>query len=72
MPKNDEKNQQEEKKVPMRDEMHLDDFLNHMESEGKRELLSAFAHAKKKVNEFKKTFEEWIADFRKFENQIPE
>jgi len=55
----------------VRDEIYLDDFLNAMEAKSKRELLAAFAYAKKKVNEFKKTLEEWKADLLQFENFIP-
>jgi len=54
------------------DEMHLDDFLNAIESQGKHELLSAFAYSKKKVNEYKKTLEAWRVDFKAFENSKPE
>ena len=58
-----------------RDELHMDDFLNHMEStEGKRELLSGFAAYVKRRNgeAVKRTHDEWLAAFRAFENSIPE
>lgn len=53
-------------------EMHLDDFLNSLLStEQKVESLSAFAKATKAAGVIKKTYESWLADFRKFEASIP-
>ena len=41
--------------VPVfKDEMHLDDFLNHMESMGRRELAAAFSMYAKEKDGLKK------------------
>lgn len=53
-------------------EMHLDDFLNSiLSTEHKVESLSAFAKVAKAGGVIKKTYESWLADFRKFETSIP-
>lgn len=58
--------------VAVEEEMHLDDFLNRTEAaEGKVESLSAFAKQKKAAGEIKKPLSKWLADFRKFESDIP-
>lgn len=52
---------------------HLDDFLNAMEQmEQKIESLSAFALVKKTEGTIKKTWDEWLKDFRTFEQSIPD
>ncbi len=53
-------------------QMHLDDFCNHIErTEGKRELLAAFAKRHMASGNIKRTHSEWIKAFREFENEIP-
>jgi len=55
-----------------RDEMHVDDFLNHIESVTKQiELVAAYAFSKRAKNEVKKTLNEWQADFEAFKTAIP-
>ncbi|MCL6442462.1 MAG: hypothetical protein K6T83_03185 [Alicyclobacillus sp.] len=58
--------------------MHLDDFLNLIHDEIKAntgrvhvESISAFAALKKAANEWKKTEDEWRADFERFLKDTP-
>lgn len=52
--------------------MHLDDFCNHIErTEGKRELLAAFAKRHMASGNIKRLHSEWLKALREFENEIP-
>ena len=55
-----------------RDEMHLDDFLNHMESLGRRELAAAFSVYAKFKGWAKKELAEWQTEFEKFAKMTPQ
>ena len=60
------------KPVVLETPMHIDDFLNHIErTEGKRELLNAFAKQQMKAGYVKKLISEWLQELQKFEHEIP-
>ncbi len=53
--------------------MHIDDFLNKLEREGKGvESLNAFAYLQKKLGVLKRTSEAWTEEFKKFLDDIPQ
>lgn len=50
---------------------HLEDFLAHiLRTEVKRETIAAYRLVKRQEGAVKKTFDEWLADFRKFEQTV--
>lgn len=54
------------------DEMHLDDFLNHVESLGNRELAAAFSLFAKAKGWAKKELKSWESEFELFKKMSPE
>lgn len=57
--------------IPDKDEMHLDDFLNSVESIGHRELAAAFALYSKTKGFIKLEVSEWEKRFDEFSKMIP-
>lgn len=55
-----------------KDEQHLDDFLNHLESLGRRELAAAFGFYAKAKGWIKKEAQEWGVEFEKFLKMTPQ
>lgn len=55
-----------------KDEQHLDDFLNHLESLGRRELAAAFGFYAKAKGWVKKEAKEWGSEFEKFLKMTPQ
>jgi len=54
-----------------KDYMHLDDFLNMIEAEGRRELAAAFALRAKAQGWVKREVAEWRKDLEAFAGEVP-
>ena len=57
--------------VPIPDEMHLDDFLNHLDSQGNRELAAAFSLLAKAKGIAKMELSSWEKEFESFMEMTP-